>query len=137
MASEFAKKLIKENEGMRLKPYRCSAGKLTIGYGRNLDDRGISAQEANDLFENDLIVAEIALGDIFGLKIFEESEGRVAALLDMVYNLGEGGLRKFKNMIEAIIRRDWITAAEEAKKSLWFSQVGTRSVKITQLLKEE
>ncbi len=137
MASEFAKKLIKENEGLRLKPYRCTAGKLTIGYGRNLDDRGISAHEANELFENDLVDAEIALGDIFGLKIFEESESRVAALLDMAFNLGEGGLRKFKNMIEAVKRRDWIAAAEEAKQSLWYKQVGSRAEKIIQLLKEK
>ena len=26
------------DEGLRLKPYRCPAGKLTIGVGRNLDD---------------------------------------------------------------------------------------------------
>ncbi len=136
MASEFAKKMIKGNEGMRLKPYRCSAGKLTIGYGRNLDDRGISAHEANDLFENDLIDAEIALGNIFGLEIFKESENRIAALLDMVFNLGEGGLRKFKLMIEAIKRRDWIAAAEGAKQSLWFQQVGSRAEKIINLLKE-
>ncbi len=135
MASEFAKKLIKNHEGLRLKPYRCTAGKLTIGYGRNLDDRGISAHEANELFENDLIDAEIALGNIFGLEIFKESEGRVAALLSMAFNLGEAGLQKFKLMNAAVKRRDWIAAAEEAKKSLWFSQVGARAVKITQLLK--
>lgn len=137
MASDFAKKLIKENEGLRLKPYRCTSGKLTIGYGRNLDDRGISVHEANELFENDLVDAEIALGNIFGLEIFKESEGRVAVLLSMAFNLGEGGLQKFKLMNEAIKQRDWIAAAEEAKNSLWFSQVGSRSVKIIQLLKGE
>ncbi len=136
MSSEFAKKMIKENEGMRLKPYRCTSGKLTIGYGRNLDDRGISVHEANELFENDLVDAEIALGNIFGLKIFEESESRVAALLDMAFNLGEGGLRKFKNMIEAVKRRDWIAAAGEAKQSLWYKQGGSRAEKIILLIKE-
>jgi len=25
------------HEGLRLKAYRCTTGKLTIGYGRNLD----------------------------------------------------------------------------------------------------
>ena len=41
------------HEGMRLKPYRCTAGKLTIGIGRNLDDRGISQKEAYVLLEYD------------------------------------------------------------------------------------
>ena len=42
------------HEGLRLKPYRCTAGKLTIGIGRNLDDCGISQTEAYLLLENDI-----------------------------------------------------------------------------------
>ena len=34
---ERIKKQLVRHEGLRLKPYRCTAGKLTIGYGRNLD----------------------------------------------------------------------------------------------------
>ena len=88
MASDFARKIIKAHEGLKLKPYRCSSGKLTIGYGRNLDDRGITVLEANELFENDIIEAEMALGNIFGLEIFKESERRIAALLDMALRYG-------------------------------------------------
>ena len=35
-----------EDEGLRLQPYRCSAGKLTIGVGFNLTDRGVEVLEA-------------------------------------------------------------------------------------------
>ena len=35
---------LKQDEGWRLKPYRCTAGKLTIGYGRNIEDKGITKQ---------------------------------------------------------------------------------------------
>ncbi|HOE90389.1 MAG TPA: lysozyme, partial [Candidatus Cloacimonadota bacterium] len=31
--------MLKKHEGLVLKPYKCSAGKLTIGYGRNLEAR--------------------------------------------------------------------------------------------------
>ncbi len=41
-------KQLRADEGERLKPYRCTAGKLTIGVGRNLDDRGITKE---DLFQ--------------------------------------------------------------------------------------
>ena len=34
------------HEGLRLKPYRDTVGKLTIGVGRNLDDVGITRAEA-------------------------------------------------------------------------------------------
>ena len=50
--------MTKDFEGLRLKPYRCSAGKLTIGYGRNLEDVGIDEKEASMMFERDWAQAE-------------------------------------------------------------------------------
>ena len=51
---ERIKEQLVRHEGLRLKPYRCTAGKLTIGIGRNLDDCGISKTEAYVLLENDI-----------------------------------------------------------------------------------
>ena len=45
--------MTKDFEGLRLKPYKCTANKLTIGYGRNLEDVGITPTEANYLFQQD------------------------------------------------------------------------------------
>jgi len=42
------------DEGIRLKPYLCPAGKTTIGVGRNLDDVGITEDEAMEMLENDI-----------------------------------------------------------------------------------
>ena len=50
------------DEAVRLKPYRDSVGKLSIGVGRNLDDKGISEQEAMMLLGND-ITEHLALLD--------------------------------------------------------------------------
>ena len=44
------KELLKEQEGLSLTPYKCTAGKLTIGYGYNLEE-GISENVANILFD--------------------------------------------------------------------------------------
>jgi len=44
---------ITTHEGLRLKPYHCPAGKLTIGIGRNLEDKGITEKEALMLLENE------------------------------------------------------------------------------------
>ena len=38
-------KLISLHEGLRLGVYRCPAGKLTIGFGRNLEDKGIISKK--------------------------------------------------------------------------------------------
>ena len=50
---KLAEQLTK-HEGLRLKPYHCPAGKLTIGIGRNLEDKGITEKEARMLLENDI-----------------------------------------------------------------------------------
>ena len=134
MASTFAKKLIRDHEGVRLQYYKDSKGILTIGIGRNLE-KGISVEECLFLFENDLVEAEITLGNIFGLAIFEENEKRVAALLDLAFNLGEPKFRKFVNMIKAVKERNWERAADEAENSLWFAQVKTRGKTVTNLLR--
>ena len=136
MASTFAKKLIRDHEGVRLKPYQDSLGIWTIGIGRNLE-KGISVEECLFLFENDLVEAEITLGNIFGLEIFKESEKHVAALLDMAFNLGEPRLRKFTRLIDAVKERDWTRAAAEAKNSLWYVQVRNRGKTIIELLKDD
>ena len=145
MASDFAKKLIRDHESVKLQLYDDADGKIitsgklvkghpTIGIGRNLE-KGISVEECVFMFENDLVEAEITLGNIFGLEIFKENEKRVAALLDMAFNLGESRLRKFNRLIDAVKEREWGKAAEEAKNSLWYVQVGNRGKLITNLLK--
>lgn len=136
MATKFTKEYIKKNEGLKLKPYICPAGKITIGWGRNLSDNGISIDEANELFENDLVTAEVALGKIFGLEIFGESEARVAALMDMMFNLGESKFRKFVKFIDAVKIRDWKKAAEEIRNSLWYKQLPGRVETNAKLIEE-
>ena len=46
--------MLQRHEGLRLKPYKCTAGKLSIGYGRNLDDMGISEVEAMVMLRHDI-----------------------------------------------------------------------------------
>ena len=48
------REMLIRHEGLHLKPYRDSVGKLTIGVGRNLDDVGITREEALILLEHDI-----------------------------------------------------------------------------------
>ena len=46
--------LTKQFEGLRLKPYNCPSGHLTIGYGHNLEANGITLEIAEELLKTDL-----------------------------------------------------------------------------------
>jgi lysozyme len=131
------KKMTKTFEGLRLKPYKCTAGKLTIGYGRNLEDVGISQAEADMLFERDFAQAEAEtrrLCKAFNIDVDSLIEQRFYVLTDMMFNMGYDRLSKFKNMLTAVSKGDYKTAAREMLDSLWAVQVGSRATQLSMLM---
>ena len=136
--SDRLKKLTKEFEGCRLKPYKCPAGKLTIGYGRNLDDVGISQAEADMMFERDFAKAEADVRDIckeFGINADDLIEQRFYVLTDMCFNIGKGGLKKFKKLFSALKKGLYDDAANAMLDSLCAKQVCNRATKLAVLMR--
>lgn len=131
---------IKIFEGYSEEPYVCPAGKWTIGYGYNYQDRGFRTDElteilkkgfsedlASDLLERDVRECVRALANVY--PFYKElNAARQCVLTDMVYQLGLSGFQKFRKMIGAIQAGDFELAASEMKDSLWFSQSGRRSI---------
>lgn len=122
-----------EEEGMKLKAYRCPAGKLTIGVGRNLEDKGLSNEEALFLLQNDIIEAVKELKKAF-LFFDSLNETRQIVLIDMCFNLGINGLKKFKKMIKALENQDFSLASKEMLSSCWAKQVGARARSLALLM---
>lgn len=121
---------IKRHEGLKLKPYRCTQGKLTIGYGRNLDDRGITASEAEEMLLNDMCEVEERLfneGLLSGLN-----DARKAVLINMGFQLGINGLFKFKRMIAALDRKEYEQASKEILNSLYAKQTPNRAKELAE-----
>ena len=77
---------IRKNEGLSYLPYRCSAGALTIGYGHNLDARGISKEVAELLLKQDLEIAEKQVKNNFAWWP-KMDDARLGVLIEMCYNL--------------------------------------------------
>ena len=117
------------HEGLRLKPYRCSAGKLTIGVGRNLDDVGLTEEEALLLLGNDIsrVITELDQ-NIPAFPSLDEIRKR--GLVDMGFNLGINRLMKFRRMLAALEAGDWSQAAVETMDSRWARQVGSRAERL-------
>lgn len=129
------KRELVRDEGLRLKPYRCTAGRLTIGVGRNLDDAGLTAEEADYLLENDIgrAMADLdrALPWWRGL-----SGARQRALANMCFNLGLSRLLGFRTMLADLAAGDGAGAARAALDSAWARQVGRRADRIAKMLAE-
>ena len=116
---------IKKHESMVLKPYTDSVGKLTIGVGRNLDDNGISEDEALYMLSHDIKTVTDDLHSIFEDFSYLPYDVQLA-LTDMIFNLGKPRFLGFKKMIQAIKDKDFKEAARQAKDSKWCKQVGSR-----------
>lgn len=127
------RKLLVEHEGLRLHPYVDTVGKTTIGVGRNLDDRGISNDEAFYLLDNDIQYFYSKLNEFdWFLKL---NDARKIALIDMCFNLGLKSFLEFKNMIAAIEKNDFDDASNHMLDSKWHEQVGNRAARLAEIVK--
>jgi lysozyme len=132
-----AKRMLLVDEGLRLKPYRCTAGKLTIGYGRNLDDVGISQKIADEMLQEDLVTAKKICQRIFGTLFDTWSENRQLGWINLAFNLGQVRLSKFKNTIRAAQIEDWFEVESGLRQSLWFKQVKGRAERVIGMICHE
>lgn len=125
------KELIKKHEGFRRFPYKCTAGKLTIAYGRNLDDFGITEEEADYLLEMDL---DRHTEEIDKVITYAVPNDVYAVLVDMHYNLGHERFMQFKKMLEALRKGDYKEAAKEMLDSKWAKQVPNRAAELANIM---
>lgn len=123
------------DEGLRLKPYRDTVGKLTIGVGRNLSDVGITSQEAFLLLENDIDRSVRDLVSAFPWVLALDAV-RQSVLVNLAFNMGLASLSKFVNTLAAIERGDWELAVTGLKASKWYQQVQmSRSHRLVQMMR--
>ena len=139
------------HEGLRLQPYRCSKGKLTIGIGRNIDDNpftdaelkvigdwkhGITTQAAFYLLRNDIDCLEKELQRKINFW-HNLSDERQYALLDIAFNIGVCGLLKFKKMLAWLWMGNFEQAAIECLNSKYAKDTGHRAKRIATLIRTE
>lgn len=139
------------DEGVVLTPYRCPAGKLTVGAGRNLDDNPLSPAELAEighdartapitrcqaayLLGNDIRRIMAALDKtIPWWSHLDEVRRRV--LVNMAYNLGVGGLMEFHGTLRLLEIGHYKTAAITMLQSVWAGQVGRRATRLAEMMR--
>lgn len=129
---QLKEQLIK-HEALRLKPYKDSKGKITIGVGRNLDDVGITHTEAMIMLDTDV---KRAVEDSRKLRWFNNLDiVRQDAVLNMLFNLGLPRFNLFKKLSKALGEQNYSKAAEEMLDSDWAEQVGIRAEELAKQMR--
>lgn len=109
---------IMEGEGFSSKPYRCPSGKLTIGHGINLEDRGITLNESRYLVKNTVLNLNSELK--LRLPFFKRLDDiRQNVLIEMAYNMGVNNLMKFSKTLGYIQKGEYVEASREMLDSKW------------------
>ena len=126
---------LRVDEGVKNKPYRDTKGKLTIGVGHNLDDKGLSPKAIAFLLEEDMDDAEYDARSLFP-NFDDLSDARKAVLINMAFELGQEGLSLFRKFRKAVIAGDFDTAYVEMVSSLWADQVKVRATRLAKAMKD-
>jgi len=114
-----------DHEAFSEKPYKDTSGVWTIGYGWNLESTPMTPEAAEFVLKEQVISA---VADAERYQWFHElSHNRKRVVVNMIFNLGRGGFRRFRKTIAYIDGRDYEAAAAEMLDSLWAKQVGNRA----------
>lgn len=125
--------------GLELKPGDQLTGKLTIGFGRNVTDMGVTKDEALLLLQNDIdrVAGELRTA----LPWFGRIDAvRQDALIDMGFNLGvltgdPPKLLRFHGTLDCMERGDWEGACQHLQQTPWRQQVGRRAEIVMQMIR--
>jgi len=142
MTNDDLTNLIKRHEGSKKNKagrhilYQCTADKWTVGYGRNLTDRGISEDEAILMLHNDIKQAQADVKTLMPYiatfaKIYTP---RYCAFVDMMLNIGITRMKQFKKMLAATEIGNWKRAAIQILDSKYAKDVGNRAKEIAYMV---
>jgi lysozyme len=120
----------------RFFPYEDSVGKLTIGYGHNLTDKGLTLDAVFMQLNADIADA---LDDVrHNYSCYDNlSRPRQLVLISMAFNLGRDGLAKFIRFSGAVHRGDWEEAAAQIENSKAAIQAPARYQELARMMRTD
>lgn len=133
--------LIAQEEGFSAKPYKCSEGYPTVGYGQRIGplwaDLSLYEIEIPEPVAMEWLKHNVrSIADQLASRSFycQCNGARAAILISMAYQMGVSGLLKFRKMIAAIEDNDWEEAARQALDSKWAEQTPNRARRHAEVL---
>ena len=131
---------IKKHEGFVNKIYKDSLGKATIGFGHLVtkhdkfeEAKEYSKEELEYVFKDDFNNALAHANSLMdGLNLHQETKN---VIVEMVFQLGVGGVGKFKKMWEALRHQDYNKASKEMLDSRWAKQTPGRAEELSAIVR--
>jgi lysozyme len=149
--ARLAASLLK-HEAYRAAPYKCPAGRWTVGIGHNLEANPLTASQWKRLLDAGHIAISLSQAGA-GILVTEEADklekelareldfwnvlndARQNVLCEMAFNLGLPGLLQFKQTLFAIRSGQYDIAADRMLASKWAGQVGKRAQTLAQQMR--
>lgn len=122
------------DEGLKAKPYVDTVGKVTIGIGYNLTDRGLPLDIIETLFDRCVVEVESDLDRALPWWR-QEDDVRQRVLVNLAYNMGISRLLAFHDTLAAWKACDYPGAADRLMASRWYRQVGHRGPRLVAMLR--
>lgn len=131
---QLAENTLNDDEALVLTPYQDTKGIWTVGYGFNLQATPMPRAVAN-LWKT-LLVEQIDkwLTEKYGYYS-KLSDVRKAVLINMTYQMGQGGIQKFKKMHKALMGSDFVSAIDEMKDSSWYRNHKLRGDRLVYMMR--
>jgi len=128
MFDEEVRQMLIRHEGVVCHVYKCTAvpPRNTIGCGRNLDDNGITEDEAMYLLNNDIERVKEELGKNFGAYKTMPAKARMVCI-DMAFQMGIAGFMGFRRTRALMEMGCWLEASEEILRSRYANQTPNRA----------
>ncbi|ANA49469.1 baseplate hub subunit and tail lysozyme [Salmonella phage vB_SnwM_CGG4-1] len=151
--------MLRIDEGLKLEIYKDTEGFWTVGIGhlltknpnksvaiseldrlvgRNTSGK-ITKAEAEKIFNADV---EKAISGILSNSVlrpvytsFGGDSARMAALINMVFQMGVAGVAGFKNSMALLKAKDWDRAAVNLAQSKWYRQTTNRATRVINTFK--
>lgn len=135
---------LKIDEGIVYEIYKDHLGYPTFGIGHLVLDSDpeygqevgtpVSEERCLEVFDHDLEVTVNECKVLF--PDFDEKLDEVQEILiNMMFNMGRTRLSKFKKFIGALNEKNYEEAANQMMDSRWYHQVGNRSVRLVERMR--
>ena len=126
---------IKRHEGYVGIVYKDSLGIDTIGYGFAIKDLELDEDICEIILERKLKELETRVNLKFKWFMYMPQEIK-DVVMEMCYQLGVGGVSKFKKTIAYLQNKQWEEASVEMLDSLWAKQTPNRAKELSNRVKE-